>query len=133
MEAIEHYKKKLQRHIDEPDVVLYCLKKLDSAPVTIELLTDSDVGRVVNRLKKKSDTSQEVIKASKALVEKWKELVKNAEDEAEVGQVSIRGKIGVFDNFKKVKLLHNSGSKFLAFKSSLRLINDLLSYFASVN
>lgn len=90
MEAIEHYKKKLQRHIDEPDVVIYCLKKLDSAPVTIELLTDSDVGRVVNRLKKKSDTSQEVIKASKALVEKWKELVKNAEEQAEVAQVSVQ-------------------------------------------
>ena len=88
MEAIEHYKKKLQRHIDEPDVVIYCLKKLDNAAVTIELLTDSDVGRVVNRLKKKNDTSQEVIKASKALVEKWKELVKNAEEQAEVAQVS---------------------------------------------
>ena len=90
MEVIEHYKKKLQRHIDEPEVVLYCLKKLDTAPVTVEILTNSEVGKVVNRLKKRTDTSQEVTLTSRALVEKWKELVKNAneaEDEQLISEV----------------------------------------------
>ena len=85
MEVIEHYKKKLLRHIEDPDTVLYCLKKLDAVPVTIEILQDSEVGKVVNRLKKRTDTTPDVISSSKALVEKWKELVKNA-DEADDAQ-----------------------------------------------
>ena len=55
MDVIEHYKKKLLRHIEDPDTVLYCLKKLDAVPVTIEILQDSEVGKVVNRLKKRND------------------------------------------------------------------------------
>jgi len=85
MDVIEHYKKKLLRHIEDPDTVLYCLKKLDAVPVTIEILQDSEVGKVVNRLKKRTDTTPDVISSSKALVEKWKELVKNA-DEADEAQ-----------------------------------------------
>ena len=85
MDVIEHYKKKLLRHIEDPDTVLYCLKKLDAVPVTIEILQDSEVGKVVNRLKKRNDTTPDVITSSKALVEKWKELVKNA-DEADDAQ-----------------------------------------------
>ena len=84
MEVIEHYKKKLLRHIEDPDTVLYCLKKLDAVPVTIEILQDSEVGKVVNRLKKRTDTTPDVISSSKALVEKWKELVKNADEADEV-------------------------------------------------
>ena len=80
MEVIEHYKKKLLRHIEDPDTVLYCIKKLDAVPVTIEILQDSEVGKVVNRLKKRTDTTPDVISSSKALVEKWKELVKNADE-----------------------------------------------------
>ena len=87
MEVIEHYKKKLLRHVEDPDTVLYCLKKLDSVSVTVEILQDSEVGKVVNRLKKRTDTTPDVIEASKALVEKWKEVVKNA-DEAEQDQGS---------------------------------------------
>ena len=85
MEVIEHYKKKLLRHIEDPDTVLYCLKKLDAVPVTIDILQESEVGKVVNRLKKRTDTTPDVITSSKALVEKWKELVKKADevDEAE--------------------------------------------------
>merc|ERR1712051_280779 len=82
--GIEHYKKKLLRHIEDPDTVLYCLKKLDAVPVTIEILQDSEVGKVVNRLKKRTDTTPDVISSSKALVEKWKELVKNADEADEV-------------------------------------------------
>ena len=85
MDVIEHYKKKLLRHIEDPDTVLYCLKKLDAVPVTIDILQESEVGKVVNRLKKRTDTTPDVITSSKALVEKWKELVKKADevDEAE--------------------------------------------------
>ena len=92
MEVIEHYKKKLLRHIEDPDTVLYCLKKLDAVPVTIEILQDSEVGKVVNRLKKRTDTTPDVISSSKALVEKWKELVKNA-DEADDAQKPQKGSV----------------------------------------
>ena len=81
MEVIEHYKKKLLRHTDDPDTVLYCLKKLDAVPVTIEILQDSEVGKIVNRLKKRTDLTPDVISSSKALVEKWKELVKNSDED----------------------------------------------------
>ena len=84
MEVIEHYKKKLLRHIEDPDTVLYCLKKLNAVPVTIDILQESEVGKVVNRLKKRTDTTPDVITSSKALVEKWKELVKKADEVDEV-------------------------------------------------
>lgn len=97
MEVIEHYKKKLLRHIEEPDVVLYCLKKLDAVPVTIEILQDSEVGKVVNRLKKRTDTTPDVIEASKTLVEKWKELVKNTnEDETEIPTAEVLTSLPLF-------------------------------------
>lgn len=100
MEVIEHYKKKLLRHIEEPDVVLYCLKKLDTVPVTIEILQDSEVGKVVNRLKKRTDTTPDVIEASKTLVEKWKELVKNTnEDETDIPTAEVKN-VRVFDATK---------------------------------
>merc|ERR1711935_534712 len=86
MDVIEHYKKKLLRHIEDPDTVLYCLKKLDAVPVTIDILQESEVGKVVNRLKKRTDTTPDVITSSKALVEKWKELVKKADEVDQVEQ-----------------------------------------------
>ncbi len=89
MEAIEHYKKKLLRHVEEPDTVLYCLKKLETVPVTMEILQDTEVGKVVNRLKKRPDATPDVINASKALVEKWKELVKNSDEVDQGDQRSI--------------------------------------------
>ena len=51
-----------------------CLQKLDGVAVSMQILQDSEVGKVVNRLKKRTDTSPDVIEASKALVEKWKRL-----------------------------------------------------------
>mgnify|MGYP002050583431 CR=1 FL=1 len=73
-EVIEHYKTKLLQSSDRPEITLHCLKKLDLARVTSEILWDSDVGKVVNRLKK-SSKSLEVVKKSKDLVAKWKALV----------------------------------------------------------
>ena len=79
-DVIEHYKKKLVRNLEDSDKVLHCLKKLEAAPVTIEILTQTEVGKIVNRLKKNPDATKDVIKASKALVEKWKDLVKTTEE-----------------------------------------------------
>ena len=70
MDVIEHYKKKLLRHIEDPDTVLYCLKKLDAVPVTIEILQDSEVGKVVNRLKKR--TTRQVFRHKEKLEVKKK-------------------------------------------------------------
>ena len=40
LDAVEHYKKKLTRHIDDPDpsVMLHCLAKLDRVPMTFDIL-----------------------------------------------------------------------------------------------
>ena len=78
-EVIEHYKTKLLQSSDRPEIILHCLKKLDLARVTSEILLDSDVGKVVNRLKK-SSKSVEVVKKSKDLVAKWKALVRMDHD-----------------------------------------------------
>ena len=108
MEVIEHYKKKLLRHIEDPDTVLYCLKKLDAVPVTIEILQDSEVGKVVNRLKKRTDTTPDVISSSKALVEKWKELVKNADeaDEAQKPQKVAVNEVKIVPIFLLFAIIH---------------------------
>ena len=90
-DVVEHYKKKLVRNLEDSDKVLHCLKKLEAVPVTIEILTQTEVGKVVNRLKKNPDATKDVIKASKALVEKWKDLVKTTE-EKESKEVSPRVK-----------------------------------------
>ena len=79
-DVVEHYKKKLVKNLEDSDKVLHCLKKLEAVPVTIEILTQTEVGKVVNRLKKNPDATKDVIKASKALVEKWKDLVKTTEE-----------------------------------------------------
>ena len=109
MDVIEHYKKKLLRHIEDPDTVLYCLKKLDAVPVTIEILQDSEVGKVVNRLKKRTDTTPDVISSSKALVEKWKELVKNADeaDEAQKPQKVAVNEVKIVPNCLLFVIIHH--------------------------
>ena len=88
-DVVEHYKKKLVKNLEDSDKVLHCLKKLEAVPVTIEILTQTEVGKVVNRLKKNPDATKDVIKASKALVEKWKDLVKTTEEnESKEGNTS---------------------------------------------
>ena len=87
-DVVEHYKKKLLRNVEDSEKVLYCLKKLDTAPVTIEILQDTEVGKVVNRLRKNPEATKEVIEASRALVEKWKEFVKKSEESETVSEVS---------------------------------------------
>ena len=98
-DAVEHYKKKLLRHVDDSEKVLYCLKKLDAAHVTIEILQDTEVGKVVNKLKKNPEATKEVIEASKALVSKWKEFVQNEEEDGQTALVS------------EVSFLTSSGSR----------------------
>ena len=103
-DVIEHYKKKLVRNLEDSDKVLHCLKKLEAAPVTIEILTQTEVGKIVNRLKKNPDATKDVIKASKALVEKWKDLVKTTE-ENESKEVLKSVKKFIFGNFKMFNIV----------------------------
>ena len=67
IEAVIHYKKKLLRHVDDesPDIILHCLAKLDRVPMTIEILQETGVGRVVNQLKKTLDTESLVAEEAK--------------------------------------------------------------------
>ena len=78
MEWFKHYKKKLLCCIDDPDKVMYCLKKLDARPVTVEILQDLEIAKAVSRLRKRSETlSQDVISSSKELLNKWRKVVKD--------------------------------------------------------
>ena len=49
IEAVTHYKRKLQRHANDEtgDVVLHCLAKLDRVPMTIEILQETGVGQYI--------------------------------------------------------------------------------------
>ena len=85
IEAVTHYKKKLLRHVNDEkaDVVLHCLSKLDRVPMTIEILQETGVGRIVNQLKKSTDPDSQVADEAKTIVRKWKEIVSNQEEEEE--------------------------------------------------
>ena len=85
VEAVTHYKKKLLRHVNDEkaDVVLHCLAKLDRVPMTIEILQETGVGRVVNQLKKSIEPESQVAEEAKNIVKKWKEIVSNQEEEEE--------------------------------------------------
>ena len=89
MEAVVHYKKKLMRHVDDPDpdVMLHCLNKLDRVPMTIDILQETGVGRIVNSLKKKMEPDSEVAVKAKTMIKKWKDIVANHEEmeEQDVG------------------------------------------------
>ena len=82
IEAVIHYKKKLLRHVNDksPDVILHCLAKLDRVPMTIEILQETGVGRVVNQLKKALDPESLLAEEAKNIVRKWKEIVANQEE-----------------------------------------------------
>ncbi len=86
IEAVTHYKKKLLRHVNDEkaDVVLHCLAKLNRVPMTIEVLQETGVGRIVNQLKKSTDPESQVAEDAKNIVRKWKEIVSNQEEEERV-------------------------------------------------
>ncbi len=46
--AIDHYKRKLDRHLDDafPDVILHCLTKLENLPVNLKILQETGIGKV---------------------------------------------------------------------------------------
>ena len=83
MEAVVHYKKKLLRHVSdqESNVLLHCLIKLDRVPMTIDILQETGVGKVVNSLKKELDPDSEVAQLARNIVVKWKDIVANHQDQ----------------------------------------------------
>ena len=85
IEAVTHYKRKLLRHANDEkgDVVLHCLAKLDRVPMTIEILQETGVGRVVNQLKKSTDPDSQIADEAKNIVRKWKDIVQSQEEEEE--------------------------------------------------
>ena len=85
IEAVTHYKRKLLRHANDEkgDVVLHCLAKLDRVPMTIEILQETGVGRIVNQLKKSTDPDSQIADEAKNIVRKWKEIVQTQEEEEE--------------------------------------------------
>lgn len=82
LEFLEHYNKKIQKHGDNPDVLLRSLGKLDQVRVTIDLLAQTGVGKTVSALKKRYGDS-EIGTLSRDLVAKWKASVAIEEEERE--------------------------------------------------
>ncbi|XP_040569072.1 uncharacterized protein [Lepeophtheirus salmonis] len=79
--VISHYKRKMERHPKESEVLLHCLSKLDRVEVNIALLQETGIGRIVNSLKKSEQ--EEVSEKARLLVAKWKDVVAKEDDEEE--------------------------------------------------
>ena len=78
--AINHYKRKIERHPSDGESLLHCLRKLSKLEgVTIATLQETGIGKVVNALKKHEE--EEVAERAKVLVLKWKEIVAKEEQE----------------------------------------------------
>jgi len=82
LEVLEHYKRKIVKYIDSPEVLLKCLGKLDQVRVNIDLLGRTGIGMTVNALKKKYGDS-DVGALSRDLVIKWKAVVAREDQERE--------------------------------------------------
>ncbi|KAK6167682.1 hypothetical protein SNE40_021652 [Patella caerulea] len=75
MADIKHKLKKYKQYFEanpDGDKVLSVLRKLDALPVSIALLQDTGIGKVVNSFRKKPD---EIGALAKSIVAKWKTLV----------------------------------------------------------
>lgn len=83
-EAINHYKRKMERHPDDSQVLLHSLNKLNRVKVTIATLQETGIGKVVNALKKHEE--DQVAEMAKELVLKWKDIVAKEEEEEEQQQ-----------------------------------------------
>ncbi|CAL1301029.1 unnamed protein product [Larinioides sclopetarius] len=74
-DSVLHWKKKLERTEDE-SVILNVIHKLSKVPVTVELLQDTGIGKVIRSLAKKS--GKVGVKAT-AVLQNWRVLVSSAQ------------------------------------------------------
>eukprot|EP00092_Neocalanus_flemingeri_P039512 GFUD01043026.1.p1 GENE.GFUD01043026.1~~GFUD01043026.1.p1 ORF type:complete len:697 (-),score=204.72 GFUD01043026.1:693-2783(-) len=85
LEVLEHYNRKIQKygeHKDATEILLKCLCKLDQVRVNISLLQNTGIGRTVSALKKRYG-DHEIGTRSRDLVNKWKDLVAQEENDEE--------------------------------------------------
>lgn len=83
--AVDHYRRKMERHAHESRTLLHALSKLDRLEgISIAVLHSTGIGKAVNSLKKHED--EDVAGKARAIVAKWKEIVANEEEEQEQEQ-----------------------------------------------
>uniref|UniRef100_A0A1A9WVF4 TFIIS N-terminal domain-containing protein n=1 Tax=Glossina brevipalpis TaxID=37001 RepID=A0A1A9WVF4_9MUSC len=78
VEAIRHYQHSISNSQDDEVKILWCVEQLYNLPIKVEHLQLTDVGKIVNSLRKyKGDVGL----ASKTLVMKWKTMMVATEKE----------------------------------------------------
>jgi len=82
LEVLSHYKRKIEKNLEDEDILLRSLAKLDGVRVNIGLLQDTGIGRTVSLLKKQY-ADHEIGTKSRDLVTKWKDVVAREEDVSE--------------------------------------------------
>ncbi|KAG4074118.1 hypothetical protein HA402_014323 [Bradysia odoriphaga] len=73
-EAIRHYQRRIDRSVDNEEILLHCLEKLNNLPIIVKYLRETRVGRTVNNLR--SHDGKVGLEAA-ALVAKWKKEVES--------------------------------------------------------
>lgn len=81
LEVLNHYKRKIEKNLENEEILIRSLGKLDGVRVNIALLQDTGIGRTVSLLKKQY-ADQEIGTKSRDLVMKWKDVVAAEEEEA---------------------------------------------------
>lgn len=75
IEVVQHYKKKIERNSDEQKI-LHCFDKLMLLPITLDILSETGVGKTVNAFRR----DQGIVGCrSRELVSKWKRIFEESE------------------------------------------------------
>ncbi|KAJ0177797.1 hypothetical protein K1T71_006670 [Dendrolimus kikuchii] len=72
LDLVKHYQHTIEKYPSDEQRILKCIDKLFNLDVTVQHLQDTGVGRTVNALRKEPE---EVGKAARSLVSKWKLMV----------------------------------------------------------
>ncbi|CRK91517.1 CLUMA_CG005178, isoform A [Clunio marinus] len=76
VEFINHYRKSIERHCEDPERILHCLTRLEKLKVNVGHLQQTGIGKTVNAVRKHEG---EVGDLAKKLVMRWKDMVSEAE------------------------------------------------------
>ncbi|XP_059053598.1 transcription elongation factor B polypeptide 3 isoform X2 [Achroia grisella] len=83
LDLVKHYQHAIEKYPEDEQKILKCIDKLFNLDVTVQHLQETGVGRTVNALRKHPD---DVGKASRALIYKWKCMVAAEESDQEMDQ-----------------------------------------------
>ncbi|KAG5672456.1 hypothetical protein PVAND_002583 [Polypedilum vanderplanki] len=76
VDYIKYYKNSIEKHQNDPERVLHCLKKLENVRIDVQHLQDTGIGRTVNAVRGLDGEAGEL---ANNLVNKWKSIVSENE------------------------------------------------------